>query len=640
LRLRAGVFISISAIAAFSVFSSSADSAPHRYWPKFPRPNVVYVPVAPTSSDAAATLESLAGLAARETLTRGGNEMIWVRSPLEEKWFQPMIERTEAHVDSSSELWELVRHFEAKGVVKGYVLYKADATEGDGSHSEKENSSNSAATSLCAMCDAVAVSESLENEAKKAGLHRIIDAREITDEQCLFQFREQFDRNSISFQTPRNGAICSESIASGAFTASALGSVFDKALARLKIDAPVLGSGVEDVYSTARIASEWGRHLALSNKLVNLPLLSTETPGDAYPVERLRMDDSRSIWDLSWDDDAHYATFIVRGGESLQWMIGDFFEDPDELFWRNSERGKIPIGWSVCYADLAQLCPYALERLFNDAKSTDDFVFADAFCVPDVFGSNRPETNAMQLHARHMSGYMRMGGLRALILTSDKWDSEAALAAYAKYAREAPELCGAFAVSNDQSMSLNGEVKWIPRKTTPESMPVFSARFVMSKEEDTKDIANKLNDAQSSESAKKDGDFSCVVVDAFPSINDNDDKGGADKKNCGIAQVKACVDALKPNVKVLTPTEFLILAHLRLKSEETLGALLDSLEKKAHDASRDHRKTSEELGFVTSALIDARTKYKEKKYCACFNSMKEAYAKLDPHRGGGGRNDP
>src|SRR5438034_4412960 len=59
-------------------------------------------------------------------------------------------------------------------------------------------------------------------------------------------------------------------------------------------------------------------------------------------------------------------------------------------WWSSPDRGSVPIGWTTCYADLAQLCPYTLEHLFQTATPKDDFLlYSGGYYYPEDRKSTR-----------------------------------------------------------------------------------------------------------------------------------------------------------------------------------------------------------------------------------------------------------
>ncbi len=596
-------------------------------------------------------LDTLSGLVARGALRGQASEMIWtpLDHPSYQRWFRMTLEQTGARADGPYEIWDLVKRFAERGIVKGYILYRYDDSARNFFEPGEMNTSANVATSLCALYEGVAVSEKLEAAAQALGLTRLIDVRDMTEEQCFDQYKDRFDRNIVALQDPKANEIRSEAVALGSLVLTRPGALYQKALARLKVDTPVLGWGIGDEMEITKPTSLWGHFITATNWCHNLPLLSTERPGETFPAEKLRARHEKSIWDLTWEEDVHYAAFIMSDGDNVQWLMGDFMEDASKCFWSHPDRGRFPTGWTFCYVDLAQLCPHALEHLFNTATPNDDFVlFGGGYYYPDLFGMKRPDTDVLKLHARRIAAYMRMGNLRSLAVNAEKWDSERALAAYATYAREIRDLMGIFAIQYAPYTAGGGAVKWIQERDKASELPVISARFSIwgntntDRDDSPTVTAARLNEMPHAGPAATADHFSWVIVHAWswfkipekgtpPDAEEIDQKlGGSPGTGRGLASVKWCIDALQPHVRVVTPTEFLLLMHLRLRPEKTLADALDGLEREVQQQLTDRKKSSAELSRITELLTSARSALKTADYRNCFNTAKELSHALPP----------
>ena len=94
---------------------------------------------------------------------------------------------------------------------------------------------------------------------------------------------------------------------------------------------------------------------------------------------------------LNWEDDVHYASFVMSDGDNVQWVMGNFVVGGQAgSYYANPRRGEVPLGGTRPLADLAQLAPYCLEELAARATPRDDFIlFGGGYYYPDWFGSAR-----------------------------------------------------------------------------------------------------------------------------------------------------------------------------------------------------------------------------------------------------------
>ena len=82
---------------------------------------------------------------------------------------------------------------------------------------------------------------------------------------------------------------------------------------------------------------------------------------------------------------------------------------------------------------------------------------------------------ALTLHARRIGKYMSKCGLRTLAVNAVDWDSDAAMKAYAAYAREIPDLDGILAVQYYPYTGGDGAIRWV-KAPNGRQVPVVSAR--------------------------------------------------------------------------------------------------------------------------------------------------------------------
>src|SRR5436190_3060972 len=119
-------------------------------------------------------IQSMAGLAAKAVNEKRGDEMVWVgtNNEDEEDWLARLLKRhpqlqTRGVVDS----WTLVERYAKQGIIKGYILYRADTSKGMlNEHRSGIDCSVNVATSLAGILDGIIVDEALEPKAQQYGL--------------------------------------------------------------------------------------------------------------------------------------------------------------------------------------------------------------------------------------------------------------------------------------------------------------------------------------------------------------------------------------------------------------------------------------------------------------------------------------
>lgn len=586
-----------------TVVAFAALTVPHRFWPIFPRPQVVLTVASVPTPDHAVLLQTLAGLSARPDPRNSPREVIWVPAghPEYVRLYESMVRRTGARVSGPHSVWSLADRFRARGMLRGYILYRRD-TSARPLHAEgPADVSVNVATSLCAPLNAVAVSEELEQEAQRHGLTRLLDARNLTEEQCFTEYQHSFSRRVLALIDPKVAAIRMEAVAMGAMVLCRPGPLYERALAWLEPGSPILGWGLGDEFLQTEPASRWAHFQTATNWCANLPILATEPVTPSLARTWRKAANRRVIWELPWEQDVHYAAFVMTDGDNVQWLMGNFLGGEEDSWWASPARGRFPMGWTACQADLAQLSPYTLGRLASTAKPNDDLVlYGGGYYYPDLFGKSRPgPTDWLRQHAERIAPYMRLAGSRAFAVNCARWDGAEARRAYALYARKLPNLAGVLAVQYAPYTAGAGRVLWFPNAQGA-PIPVVSARFALWSHTNTPQdgspaiIAERLNALPSAGPPETEDRFTWITVHCWsyfmePSrertgppedpYTEQVDQAAARERGArrGLWPVLWCRERLAPHVRVVTPTDLLLLMRLRTRPGETLQAELAAL---------------------------------------------------------------
>lgn len=630
---------------AQSLAASSTGDLP-RYWPRFTRPRTVLRAVRPVSREEYAALLTLAGLVARAGLNAKTTERIWVDSGADSAytlWFNAMIRQTGATVKGPFTTDDLIRRFQKAGIVRGYVLYHPDNSTRNLHEGRPADESINVATSLCAPMEGIAVSDTVEPIFQRMGLKRLFDARGMTQAACFDRYKALFHRNLVAMQDPKVPETRDAVVAMQAFLLSEPGPLYEKALAWAEPDSPVLGWGVGDEFAITSAASRHGLFITSTDWCSNLPLLSTEAAGKTLDFARIAVPRPRTIWDLNWESNVHYVTFVMSDGDNVQWLMGDFTRSVEHSWWDSVYRGKVKMGWTTCYDNLAQLCPYTLEYLFRTATPNDDFLlFSGGYYYPDLFGSQRPGADVLTRHAADLNAYMRPGGIRLLALNLQQWDSAKGRRAYTVYARNIPDLLGMFAVSYSPYTAGRGNVIWADNGRGEET-PVTSIRFAIWNHAsdpgmgDPARVASLINGMPHSGDPNTESYFSTVMIHAWswfrepheglPAGEVDQARGGKAGTGRGACTAKWCADRLEPYVRVLTPTEYVWMLRLRRYPRVTLRTQLAALSEKIRkrqgaSASAGSRDAIRKAGLECRA---AERSLQAGDFRAAFEQGKRAY---------------
>jgi hypothetical protein len=475
----------IGLILVFSAPAFSAAADEDRWWPEqalpkalvrvqeneFPEPHAAQAMVA----------QSMAGLAAKAVNEGRGDEMVWVGTDNIdiEDWYARLLKRQpQLELRGTFALWNLVDRYVTNGIIKGYILYRWDRSKGDfNEHRPGMDCSVNVATSLAGLLDGIVVDESLEREAKRHGLKLLMDVRDKTQAWCFETYRNQFNRHILCTQDPRKPNARDLAIAQKALTVYGDDQCVAAAMKWLEPLSPILGWNGGDEFETTRMSTVCGDIQTATDWAMNLPVLmagSGEKGGFIRPKGFAR----RAI---DWKDRRSAVCFVGSDGDNVDFAEGSFFRGDDgKSYWGNPDRGKIPIGWSCCFAHLAQLCPEAIEYAAATQTTNDDFVeLGGGYYYPDLFGMER--TNRWELlaqHARRTWDWMKKSSTHVIGFDVAKFDSPDAVKAYAVIAGQTDALLAILVFQYYPYEGGAGKIFWIKDRNGIE-VPVISARYAL-----------------------------------------------------------------------------------------------------------------------------------------------------------------
>ncbi|MCX7020400.1 MAG: GxGYxYP family putative glycoside hydrolase [Candidatus Sumerlaeota bacterium] len=589
------------------------------YWPSFVKPEIIHVTpdwntfqsLAPGKDPGGVfgslhfTIASVAGLAAKATNEGKISEMVWVldkASPNYTAWLDSVIRHTKARLEHTSDTLDLVRHFAREGVIRGYILYRADsskrsvydaATTSSGPWDESVN----VATSLAGLYDAIIVEEAAESVFRGLGLRRLLDVRGRDDAWLFEHYGSRLSRSMIHVIDPKAPHMRDHCIAAGSMMIFGADADTERVFRWLEPNSPVYGwnAGGEDTM-TNQITDNAMFHTA-SNWIVNLPVMATVRAGADAPWEQL-LPNRGSSFDpirMQWQEDRHFTSFITTDGDNIQWALGGFFFSDGGSYWDNPNRGRFPIGWTAPVCGLSMSAVPALEYLAATATEFDNIVsFSDGYIYPENYGRHRnaDPVKLLEKRAEQFAGRFDRLGIRCLCLLAMDWDTTEALRACEIFARKIPNLAGIFAMQYYPYNAGLGKILWV-RNSEGDPIPVISARYALwgqlSKVENNGPpalVAKMINESEHKGPPTGDAYFDWTSVHVWSWFKkagtsknilaeEVDQSSASIATGCerGIGPLAWCVDRLSPYVKVVTPEELCWRARLHMKPRETLGAL-------------------------------------------------------------------
>jgi hypothetical protein len=421
-------------------------------------------------------VQSVAGLTAKAVNEGRGREMVWVSTGNidHENWYSGF---RAAHPDVQEvrlvEPWELVARFLRQGIIKGYILYRLDQSKGAlNTYRAGMDSSVNVATSLAGLLDGLLVDEGLESRARADGLELLVDARDRTQAWCFEAYRDRFSRRLLCTQDPRKPHIRDLAIAHQAFTLYGKDEPISAAMERLEPLSPILGWNGGDEFATTDLSTRYGQIQTATDWCMNLPVLMA---GAGDPQARNPHGFSPS--GIDWNDRRSAVSFVGTDGDNVQWFQGNFFHG-SRSYWDNPDRGKLPYGWSCCFAHLTELCPQAIEYALSTRSSNDSFIeWGAGYFYPDRFGLSRPDRwSLLARQARRTWALMRQTGTRLIGFNFTRWDSAEARKACEVFAGETDGLLAILSFQYVPYEAGAGSTFWVKDRNGLE-VPVITARY-------------------------------------------------------------------------------------------------------------------------------------------------------------------
>jgi hypothetical protein len=531
--------------------------------------------------------QSVAGLAAKAVNDRHGDELVWVETNNadEKDWLARLQKRQpQLKLRGPVGVWELVDQYAKQGLIKGYILYRSDTSRGGlNEHRTGMDCSVNVATSLAGILDGIIVDENLEGEAKAHGLKMLMDVRDKTQAWCFENYRNQFNRRLVCTQDPRKPHVRDLAIAQKAFTFYGYEEPAASVMKWLEPLSPVLGWNGGDEFKSTKMSSVAGHIQTATDWCMNLPVLmaGSETSRQA----RVNNFDPRTI---DWKDMRSGVSFISTDGDNVQFFEGSFFRGGGKSFWSNPDRGKIPFGWSCCFAHLAQLCPEAIDYAAQTQTANDSLIeWGGGYFYPDLFASARADRwELLAKQARRTGALMKLNNTRLIGFNFSRVDSADARKAYEVIAREMDNLDAILVFQYDPYEGGVGKVFWVKDRNGLE-IPVITARYAIWEHANirphagtpakiARDIRQSAENAPAADAPR----FDWVIVHAWSWFKES---AGSDESAENIAQNNTaaqggqrgyspafwCAQRIGTSIRTIAPSEMAWRLRMKHNPEQT-----------------------------------------------------------------------
>jgi len=418
----------------------------------------------------------------------------------------------------------LLTHF--AGRLSGYILCDA-----------KQNSTN-VAFSLAGILNGVAIPADIEQTAKNAGLTLLLDVRG-KDETWLFtNYGTQFNKHMASYQNVSDD----RGLYLGDYSAFARAIQFWSST-----PASTLATNVFNTISPNGAIMGWGPGEdntveALSKKSLMIhaadfaPNLSTLTN---IMVDNIQQKEPANAFKVV--PNVHTVCFVISDGDNIQWLLG---ASDDKKTWANPLRSNVNLGWTISPA-LVELAPPMYKKYVDNSLTSADgrnYLIAApsgrGYFNPGIFPNLLAECNLL-------NQYMKKGDLH-IANVIDATYSSSNLAPYLSQ----DNIDALFYYDYSNYSLLNGQITWYKDK------PCIGGRYNLwsgttgqYNDMIPSTLAAKLN--TSSTNINTSAGYSLIPVIVW-SRNVND--------------VLECIGKLGPNVRVVSPDEFVWLIRKNIKN--------------------------------------------------------------------------
>jgi hypothetical protein len=287
---------------------------------------------------------------------------------------------------------------------------------------------------------------------------------------------------------------------------------------------------------------------------------------------------------IDFKDDRPTVSFYMSDGDNVQWMFGDYVQNP--YYWGAEVNGTFPMGWGMPLGDLQQIGIDIYNKLANTQPEQTSVIFMPGYSFPDEFGIAYDDERREELliqHAHRIEHYMQENGVGLISFLCNDYDSEEAMEAYRIFAREIPSLVGMLCIDYAPYEEGDGIVFWFPNQDGVE-IPVVTAKYAIwanlnqERAGTPAKIARLINKDSAAAIEHNETYNNWVTVHAWSGFkaNDTDDETAGNGQfmahgtEGGIMPVKWTIDRLDDDhVRTVTPEEMVWRLRMDHQPEQT-----------------------------------------------------------------------
>ena len=405
---------------------------------------------------------------------------------------------------------------------------------------ESRTASVNVAFSLCPILNAIAIPADIEQAAKNAGYTMVMDVRGKDENWALENYGNHFSKDIVSYQNPSDDRalfLGDYSIFAGAlqfWDSNAAGSLATSVYERMNPSAVYFGWGAGEYNTVEQISrrsamihpSDWSPNLStLSNIPVKLPRQKKQPT--AYKVV----------------PNVHTVCFVISDGDNIQWLSGS---SDNTNNWANPNNARLNQAWTTSPA-FAELAPVIYKK-YIDNLPIDEFANNRLIAGPSGVGYYFPSIYP-ELAGQHnyLNKVMKKADLSIVnIIDVDGQHNPNDYLAQSNVDALFYYSYGA------QYQGIKGEIKWYKDKPSIGGKYAFwgnsSDNSPETKLRVTQNMAKLLNSLPANTNAVS--GYTLVPVHIW-TMNPTD--------------VLNCINMLNPNIRVVTPDEFVWLIRKNLR---------------------------------------------------------------------------
>ncbi|KAA6302985.1 MAG: Protective antigen [Candidatus Ordinivivax streblomastigis] len=411
---------------------------------------------------------------------------------------------------------------------------------------EARTSSVNVAFSLCPLLNAIAVPADIEQAAINAGYTKVLDVRGKDETWALANYGSQFSKTIASYQNvsdDRGLFVGDYSVFAGAlqfWDASTTGALANSVYNRMDSCAVYFGWGAGE-YNTVEQLSKKSAMIHPSDWSPNLSTLSN-IPAK-IPRQKVQQTEYKVV------PNVHTVCFVITDGDNIQWLSGSLDNANN---WANPDKARVKLGWTIS-PSFVELAPALYKKYVENALTTENarnYLVSGPSGVGYYFPSIYPKlTEQSQL----MNRVLKKADLNIVnIIDADGNHNPD------KYLEQSNVDALFYYSYGGQYTKLAGQIKWYKDK------PSIGGRFTLWGNTDdssaetrnrvAQSLANTLN--TQSTNVNSESGYSLIPVHIW---------------TMNVSDVLNCITKLNPNVRVVSPDEFVWLIRKNIRTRISIA---------------------------------------------------------------------